>query len=175
MDATPSRKLAKTDAPEPDDWARTLWVMVGMQFIMTLSFTVLSPILPLFLPELGVHSPTAIDWWTGILNGATSLVAAFVSPIWGRLSDRHGRKLMLLRSSLAIALFTALMGLSQTVWQFFGMRALMGPFAGFSRRRSRWSRARCRSSGSASRSAGSPPDNWSAGWPDRSSAGCSRT
>ncbi len=132
MDAAPSRPPPPIDAPEPEDWARTLWVMVGMQFIMTLSFTVLSPILPLFLPELGVHAPAAIDWWTGILNGITSLVAAFVSPIWGRLSDRHGRKLMLLRSSLAIAFFSALMGLSQTVWQFFGVRALMGAFAGFS-------------------------------------------
>jgi len=39
---------------------------------------------------------------------------------------------MLIRSSLAIGLFTALMGASDTVWQFFGFRALMGVFAGFS-------------------------------------------
>ncbi|HET8997344.1 MAG TPA: MFS transporter, partial [Acetobacteraceae bacterium] len=37
-----------------------------------------------------------------------------------------------LRSSFAIGFFTVLMGLSQTVWQFFGARALMGAFAGFS-------------------------------------------
>ena len=123
---------AAAPAAAREDWARTLWAMVGIQFVMTLSFTVLSPILPLFLPQIGVHAPAAIDLWTGILNGTTSLVAAFVSPLWGRLSDRHGRKLMLLRSGIAIALFTALMGLSQTVWQLFGARALMGAFAGFS-------------------------------------------
>jgi DHA1 family multidrug resistance protein-like MFS transporter len=106
--------------------------MVGIQFIMTLSFTVLSPVLPLFLPQLGVHNPSAIDLWTGILNSVTSLVAAFVSPLWGRLADRRGRKLMLLRSSIAIAVFTGLMGLSQNVWQFLALRALMGAFAGFS-------------------------------------------
>jgi DHA1 family multidrug resistance protein-like MFS transporter len=39
---------------------------------------------------------------------------------------------MLLRSSLAIGLFTALMGAAGDVWQFFGCRALMGVFAGFS-------------------------------------------
>jgi DHA1 family multidrug resistance protein-like MFS transporter len=39
---------------------------------------------------------------------------------------------MLIRSSCAIAVFTAFMGLSQTVWQFFAARALMGVFAGFS-------------------------------------------
>ncbi len=67
-----------------------------------------------------------------ILNGTSSFVAAFVSPLWGGLADRKGRKLMLLRSSFAIGVFTALMGVSATVWQFFGARALMGAFAGFS-------------------------------------------
>ena len=111
---------------------RTLWLMVAIQFFMTLSFTVLSPVMPLFLPELGVHGDTAIDLWTGVLNAATPFVAAFASPLWGRLSDRKGRKLMLLRSMVAISVFTCLMGFSQTVWQFFALRALMGAFSGFS-------------------------------------------
>ena len=106
--------------------------MVAIQFFMTLSFTVLSPVMPLFLPQLGVHGTAAIDLWTGVLNAATPFVAAFASPLWGRLSDRRGRKVMLLRSMIAISLFTALMGLSQNVWQFFGLRALMGAFSGFS-------------------------------------------
>lgn len=114
------------------NWQRTLWAMVGIQFIMTMSFSFLSPIMPLFLPVLGVQTEAGIDMWSGILNGSTSFVAAFASPLWGRVADRHGRKLMLLRSSCAIALFTALMGLSQNVWQFFAARALMGVFAGFS-------------------------------------------
>jgi DHA1 family multidrug resistance protein-like MFS transporter len=116
----------------PHNWQRTLWAMVGIQLIMTLSFTILSPIMPLFLPQLGVTNPARIDLWAGILNGTTSFVAAFASPLWGRLADRHGRKLMLLRSSFAIGLFTALMGISLNVWQVFGARALMGAFAGFS-------------------------------------------
>jgi len=114
------------------DWQRTMWAMVGIQFIMTMSFSILSPIMPLFLPKLGVTRPAQIDLWAGILNGTTSFVAAFASPLWGRVADRRGRKLMLLRSSFAISLFTGLMGLSLNVWQFFGARALMGAFAGFS-------------------------------------------
>ena len=114
------------------NWQRTLWAMVGIQFIMTMSFSFLTPIMPLFLPVLGVHTEAAIDMWAGILSGSTSFVAAFASPLWGRLADQHGRKLMLLRSSCAIAVFTAFMGLSQNVWQFVAARALMGVFAGFS-------------------------------------------
>jgi DHA1 family multidrug resistance protein-like MFS transporter len=106
--------------------------MVGIQFIMTMSFSFLSPIMPLFLPELGVRTEAGIDLWSGILNGSTSFVAAFASPLWGRLADRYGRKPMLIRSSCAIAVFTAFMGMALNVWQFFAARALMGVFAGFS-------------------------------------------
>jgi DHA1 family multidrug resistance protein-like MFS transporter len=114
------------------NWPRTLWAMVGIQFVMTMSFSVLTPIMPLFLPDLGVRDPDGIILWAGVLNATTSLVAAFASPLWGSLADRKGRKLMLLRSGFAISLFTLLMGLSGTVWQFFAFRALMGAFAGFS-------------------------------------------
>lgn len=132
MDAPSPAEAADTAPVEKERWQRTLWVMMGIQFIMTMSFTVLSPILPLFLPDLGVHAPSAIDMWTGVLNGITAFIAAFASPLWGRLSDRKGRKLMLLRSGIAISIFTVLMGLAQNVWQFLGARALMGAFAGFS-------------------------------------------
>jgi DHA1 family multidrug resistance protein-like MFS transporter len=113
-------------------WRNTLWAMVGVQFVMTMAFSMLTPIMPLLLPELGVKTVAGIDIWAGILSGITSFVAAFASPVWGRVADQHGRKLMLLRSSLAIGFFTVFMGLSANVWQFFAARTLMGVFAGFS-------------------------------------------
>ncbi|MEA2737861.1 MAG: transporter, family, multidrug resistance protein [Acetobacteraceae bacterium] len=118
--------------PSDDGWQRTLWAMVGIQFVMTAAINFLSPIIPLMLPQLGVETVEGVDIWSGIITGSTSFVAAFASPIWGRVADRHGRKLSLLRSSFAIALFTAVMGLATNVWWFFGARAVMGAFAGFS-------------------------------------------
>lgn len=112
-------------------WRRTLWAMVGIQLIMTMSVSFLTPIIPLMLPELGVETIEGIGIGTGVIAGSTSAVAAFASPLWGRIADRHGRKLSLLRSSAAIGLFTELMGIAQDVWQFFGARAVMGVFAGF--------------------------------------------
>jgi DHA1 family multidrug resistance protein-like MFS transporter len=106
--------------------------MVGIQFIMSLALSVLSPILPLFLPELGVNAPGAIEFWSGVLNALNFLVAAVVSPFWGAAADRFGRKAMVLRSSLAICLFTLLMGFSQHLWQLVALRGLMGAFSGFS-------------------------------------------
>jgi DHA1 family multidrug resistance protein-like MFS transporter len=73
-----------------------------------------------------------VDLWAGIITGSTSFIAAFASPLWGRIADTRGRKLSLLRSSCAIAVFTALMGIATNVWFYFGARALMGVFAGFS-------------------------------------------
>ena len=124
---------AEGDRQQPSArWQRTLWAMVGIQFVMTMSFSMLTPIMPLFLPVLGVKSASAVALWAGILAGITSFVAAFASPLWGRLADRHGRKLMLLRSSVAVGVFAGLMGASSNVWQVFAARALMGVFAGFS-------------------------------------------
>jgi DHA1 family multidrug resistance protein-like MFS transporter len=118
--------------PETSPWRQTLWAMVGIQFLMTGAFSFLSPIVPLMLPGLGVTSIQGVDIWSGVITGSTSFVAAFAAPVWGRIADKRGRKLSLIRSSCAIAVFTGLMGLSTNVWQFFGARAAMGMFAGFS-------------------------------------------
>ena len=125
---------AATAAPEAafaPNWQRTLFLMMGIQLGMNMGFTVLSPVMPLFLPQLGVRDPAQIDLWAGVLSAITPLVAAFASPLWGRVADRRGRKLMVLRSCFAIALFIGLMSLVGNVWQFLGLRALMGVFAGF--------------------------------------------
>jgi MFS transporter, DHA1 family, multidrug resistance protein len=112
-------------------WRVTLWAMVAVQIVMSLSFSVLSPVMPLFLPDLGVRDPSAIDLWAGILASITSFIGVFTSPIWGRLADRYGRKLMVLRSCFGISVFTLLMGISGSVWEMLAWRALMGVVAGF--------------------------------------------
>lgn len=111
---------------------RILWPMVGVQFIMSSALTVMSPFLPLYLIQLGVHPIARVDVWSGLLSSCSPLIAAFTSPIWGSMADRFGRKAMVLRSSIAISIFTLLMGLSQNVWELFILRTAMGMFSGFS-------------------------------------------
>lgn len=113
-------------------WRRTLAAMVVVQAIMSLSFSFLTPVLPLFLPELGVVAEAQIYLWSGALAAITSFMAAIFSPLWGRIADRRGRKQMVIRSTLAIGLCTLLMGFTQDIWQMLGARTLMGIFAGFS-------------------------------------------
>ncbi len=113
-------------------WKVTLATMLAVQSLMSLSFTFLTPIMPLYLPELGVETDFHLYLWAGALGSTSSFVAAFASPLWGRMADRYGRKLMVLRSAFAISLCTVLMGVVVDVWQLLGARMLMGVFAGFS-------------------------------------------
>ncbi|AGO55139.1 multidrug resistance protein MdtG [Serratia plymuthica 4Rx13] len=62
---------------------------------------------------------------------APFLVSALVSPLWGSLADRKGRKLMLLRASLGMAIVIVLQGMVTHVYQLFALRALMGLTSGY--------------------------------------------
>jgi DHA1 family multidrug resistance protein-like MFS transporter len=113
-------------------WKRTLWLMVTVQALMSFAFSVSGPFLPLFILQLGVKPIAAVSVWAGVISSVNFLAAAIFSPIWGGIADRTGRKAMVVRSCLAVALFTAIMGLVQNVWQLFAARAAMGVFSGFS-------------------------------------------
>lgn len=58
-------------------------------------------------------------------------VSAFISPVWGRLADRYGRKPMCLRAALGMAIVLGAMGLVTNVWQLIGLRMVQGAFAAF--------------------------------------------
>ncbi len=106
--------------------------MVGVQALMACAFSISGPFLPLYVIQLGVHPIEKVDLWAGAIASSNFLFAAIFSPIWGSLADRVGRKAMVVRSCIAICIFTALMGLVQNVWQLIGARAAMGVFSGFS-------------------------------------------
>ena len=107
-------------------------MMVAVQAIMSLAFSISAPFLPLFVIELGVRPMARVELWSGAIASVNFLLAAIFSPIWGGLADRLGRKAMVVRSSAAVGLFTALMGLAPNVLVLFLARACMGIFSGFS-------------------------------------------
>lgn len=69
--------------------------------------------------------------WSGLTFSVTFLVSAIVSPMWGSLADRKGRKLMLLRASLGMAIAILLQAFATNVWQLFILRAVMGLTSGY--------------------------------------------
>lgn len=123
-------------APAPAEgskhWQRNLWVCVFGSFTTIVAMTLLLPFLPLFVEELGVHGHAAIVQWSGAAYGATFLSAALVAPLWGRLADRYGRKLMLIRASLGMTVAMSLIGMAGDVYQLVALRLLAGFLGGYS-------------------------------------------
>jgi MFS family permease len=113
-------------------WRSNLWVCVFGSFTTIVAMTLLLPFLPLYVEQLGVHDTASIAQWSGIAFGATFFSAALVAPLWGRLADLYGRKSMLIRASLGMAIAMALIGVAHNVWQLVGFRLLAGLLGGYS-------------------------------------------
>lgn len=113
-------------------WKRNLAVSLIGSFTTIVAMTLLLPFLPLYVEELGVRDHAAIVQWSGIAYGATFFAAAFVAPLWGRLGDIYGRKLMLVRASLGMTIAISLMGMAGDVWQLVALRLFVGLAGGYS-------------------------------------------
>ncbi|BBQ85086.1 MULTISPECIES: multidrug efflux MFS transporter [Enterobacteriaceae] len=100
-------------------------------FFTGLAISQILPFLPLYVAQLGVTSHESLSMWSGLTFSVTFLVSAIVSPMWGSLADRKGRKLMLLRASLGMAVAILLQAFATNVWQLFFLRAVMGLTSGY--------------------------------------------
>ena len=100
-------------------------------FFTGLAISQILPFLPLYVSQLGVTSHEALSMWSGLTFSITFLISAIVSPMWGSLADRKGRKLMLLRASLGMAIAILLQAFATNVWQLFLLRGVMGLTSGY--------------------------------------------
>lgn len=131
MDAR-SDTAAKPDADGYSPyWRRNLFVCFAGSFTNIVAMTLLLPFLPIYVEQLGVTDHAAIVQWSGIAYGATFFSAALTAPLWGRLGDRYGRKTMLIRASLGMAVSMSLIGLAGNVWQLVGLRLFAGVAGGY--------------------------------------------
>lgn len=111
-------------------WRKNLYILWTSQVISLLSFSMGLPFLSLYIQEFGVTDAAQIKFYTGILSVAPAITMAIMAPIWGRLADRFGRKLMILRAMLIASLIIAGMGMVNAVWQLVVLRLLQGLFTG---------------------------------------------
>ncbi|KGA98824.1 multidrug transporter [Alkalihalobacillus alcalophilus ATCC 27647 = CGMCC 1.3604] len=113
------------------NWKRNLWILVVCQFIVASAMTMIIPFLPLYLKELGVENEATIGLWTGVIFGANFLTAFLFAPFWGRMADRYGRKMMILRSGFGMALIIGLTGFATGPISLLLLRLLNGMVSGF--------------------------------------------
>ena len=111
-------------------WVVTLTILVASAFLMDMSFTMITPFLPVYLSsELGAKA-SEVDMWSGAVFAVTFLVSGLLGPVWGVLADRKSRKLMALRASIGLTISYALCGIVQTPMQLFAARLFQGLCAG---------------------------------------------
>ena len=110
---------------------RNILAAAGAGCIGFTGFTLVMPFLPLYIAELGTTDVGEIALWTGLILGATPTVTAISAPLWGRVGDKYGSKVLVIRSLTAFILTKAAMAFVTAPWQLFALRALLGVFAGY--------------------------------------------
>lgn len=123
----------KTDMTEPlpKGWHKTFYTLWIGCFITGMGYSMTMPFISLFINELGKFSRFQLNIFSGLAFAMTFISQAIVSPYWGNLADRKGRKLMCMRASGVMACTIFITGLSTNVWMIIGMRFLQGAFSGY--------------------------------------------
>ena len=114
-----------------EPWRKNRFAVTVSGSLMFFGFTLVMPFLPIYIRELGVESTSRVALWSGLILSISPLLAASSGPIWGRLGDRFGMKLMAERATAVNLVCWFMMGFASNVWHLFILRGLMGLLGGF--------------------------------------------
>ncbi|MES2306603.1 MAG: MFS transporter [Gemmatimonadota bacterium] len=116
MTATPQLKR---------DQFRQLSVLIAVNFVDMLGFAMVLPLLPFYALKLQA-TPEIIGW----MIASFSITQLIASPIWGRVSDKYGRRPALMIGLLASACAFLVFGLANALWLLFLSRIVQGAGGG---------------------------------------------
>lgn len=114
-----------------ETWKRTVYISLVCVFCTAFGVSQLAPILPLYFHDLGVQTPEAMSLWSGLATGATYIIVCLAAPFWGRVADKKGRKITLIRSSFGMALCNVLIAFQTTPEGVVLIRLVQGLVSGF--------------------------------------------
>lgn len=114
-----------------EPWKKTVYICCFATFIVSVGMGQVAPMLPIFVAELGIGDQSEISRWSGIIFGLNFVTLAVAAPIWGRLSDKYGRRPMVLRASLWLSIIMIGMGFARDVYDLAVLRFLQGAMSGF--------------------------------------------
>lgn len=105
-------------------------ILTANVVMMSSGYTMLIPFLPMYLMnELGV-SADAVKMWNGAIFSITFLIGGIMAPIWGKMADTKGKKMMAIRAGTGLAISYFLGGIVTSPEQMFGVRVIQGFAAG---------------------------------------------
>jgi len=114
----------------PIDWRFNLAVVWLAQFVSFAAFSCSIPFVPLYIKSSGMAPPGEAQFWGSVFSAAASLGLMVMSPVWGALGDRYGRKAMLVRATVGGAVFLTLMGYAGSIHMLVALRLVQGAFTG---------------------------------------------
>ena len=114
-----------------ETWKRTVYISLVCVFCIAFGVSQLAPILHLYFHDLGVQTPEAMSLWSGLATGATYIIVCIAAPFWGRIADKRGRKITLIRSSFGMALCNILIAFQTTPEGVVLIRLIQGLVSGF--------------------------------------------
>ncbi len=114
----------------PVNWKTNLLALWLAQFLSLSAFSFSLPFFPLYLKDSGIVPAESVSGWSGFFIASASISLMVMSPIWGALGDRYGRKMMLVRANLGGAFALYLMGVVQNIEALIVLRFLQGAFTG---------------------------------------------
>jgi MFS transporter, DHA1 family, multidrug resistance protein len=114
-----------------ESWMKNLIVLWITMFLGMSGMTMITPFLPLYLQrDLGISDPHSVALWAGFIFAGNFVTSFLFQPLWGKLSDQYGRKVMLLRSGFGMGIVIVLMGFATHPWQLLALRLLNGTISG---------------------------------------------
>ena len=114
-----------------ETWKQTVYISLVCVFCIAFGVSQLAPILPLYFHDLGVQTPESMSLWSGLATGATYIIVCLAAPFWGRIADKRGRKITLIRSSFGMALCNILIAFQTTPEGVVLIRLIQGLVSGF--------------------------------------------
>ena len=111
-------------------WKRNLIALWFGELIAVAGFSVVLLFLPFYVQELGISGVKQVSFWSGVMTSIEMVSMAVISPVWGALADRYGRKIMVERAMFGGAVVVFLMGFVSNVYQLTILRLIQGFLTG---------------------------------------------
>lgn len=112
------------------NWKRNLLIAWFGTFFTSVSFSLVMPFMALYVEKLGVKG-NAVEIFSGLSVAISALASGLVAPLWGRLADQRGRRVMMIRASVVMTFTMGALAFVPNVWWLLLMRLLNGLFAGY--------------------------------------------
>jgi DHA1 family multidrug resistance protein-like MFS transporter len=114
-----------------EQWRRNQIAVNVAAALVFMGFNLVMPFLPFYVSSLGITRAADVALWSGLMLTVSPLLASVLGPMWGRLADRVGMKIMVQRVLFTIALHWGLMYFTRSVWDLLALRIMLGVFSGF--------------------------------------------